>query len=287
MATDSSQDFFKCFEQPLWFEGPTRTPLYGVFYRAKDRVRRELVGIFCHSIGLDQLVTSRIEVLAARALAARGFSSFSYHARGHGDSAGNFADVTFDSLVEDALSAAEQARRLAEGSGIVWIGTRFGGLIAAAAMGQRQDTAGLALWEPVHRGADYFRALMRRRLFLEVANERRPNATVANMVERLARDGEIPLIAEWLHRPLYQSAMNVDLAENLKQWRGPTMLAQIQSRKTWSADNAALIESLRNAGALVAAVTIVDQPSWENPSEPWWTSPQLIEKTVEWFHGMA
>jgi len=274
-------------EQPLWFDSHGDVPLYGVFHRAHNRPRARTVALFCHSLGLDHLVTWRMEVLAARALAARGYPAFSYHARGHGDSAGSFADVTFQTLVEDALAASEQARRMAGASEIRWIATRFGALVATAALRRRTDTAGLALWEPVHRGVDHFHALMRRRLFFEVANRYRPSLTVDEMVSQLAREGELPLAAEWLHDRLYRSTLTADLARSMEDWRGPTMLAQVQKRQAWSNDNAALLAALRDAGAPVTAVAIVEQPTWENPAEPWWTSPRLGEETIGWLDGMA
>ena len=274
-------------EQPLWFSSRGGVPLYGVFHRAQTDDEAAAVVLFCHSLGLDHLVSWRMEVLAARAIAAHGYPAFSYHARGHGDSAGSFADVTFETLVTDALEAAEQARQLSGASRIVWIAIRFGALVASTAMRRRDDAAGLALWEPVHRGADHFRALMRRLLFFEVANGRRPALTVDGMIERLGREGEIPLAAEWLHERLYRSAIAADLTRNLDGWHGPTMLAQVQKRELLSTDNTALLESLERMGARVTPIAVVEQPTWENPAEPWWTSARLVEETKGWLDGVA
>ena len=275
------------FELPHWFEAHDGLPLYAVFHPARSAGNSPSVVLFCHSLGLDHLVTWRMDVLAARAIAAGGRPAFSYHARGHGDSAGSFADLTFDSLVEDALDAAGRARELSGAARIVWVATRFGALVAAAAMRRRTDSAGLVLWEPVHRARDYFHGLMRRRLFFEVANGRRPALNVEQMIQRLGGGRELPLAAEWLHEPLYRTALDADLARALDGWNGPTLLAQVQKRESLSPDNAALLGALLRAGASAETVEIVEQPTWENPAEPWWTSPRLIAETNAWLGRMA
>ena len=80
-------------EVPFFFESADR-PLYGVFHPAAiDRAGAPVV-VHCHSLGVEQLTYYRNDVLAARAAATLGFPVLRYHARGHGDSAGDFADVT-------------------------------------------------------------------------------------------------------------------------------------------------------------------------------------------------
>src|SRR5262245_23560899 len=144
-------------ETPLFFDSGDR-PLYAVHHAPRAPRRDAPVLVHCHSLGVEQLTSYRAEVLLARAAADRGFPVFRWHARGHGDSAGDFADVTLERLTEDALVAAAEARRRSGAARIAWLGLRFGALTAARAALQTKGSAGLALWEPVHHGLDYFRA---------------------------------------------------------------------------------------------------------------------------------
>ena len=259
--------------------------LYGAFHPAERPGNKPLV-VFCNSFGAGHFVTVRMEALAARMVARRGYPAFRYHPRGHGDSTGNFSDVTFEGLVEDALSAAEYARRVSGAAEVVWVAVRFGALVAAEAIRRRDYTAALALWEPVHRARDYFRSLLRRVLFHETANGRRPDVTVDELLLRLEREECVALPGSWLHHAIYRSAIDSDLAGSLESWRGPSFLAQIQRRPQLSSDNAALVASLERCGSKLAFASIADQPDWDGIDSRW-NSDALLGETAGWLDGLV
>ena len=127
-------------ETPLFFECAGR-PLYAVHYPARTARPGAPLLVVCHSLGVEQLTVYRSEVQAARAAAEAGVPAFHHHARGHGDSAGDFADVTFEGLVEDALGAAREGLERSPARGVAWLGVRFGALVAALeARGVRVQT---------------------------------------------------------------------------------------------------------------------------------------------------
>lgn len=131
-------------EERRYFESDGR-PLYGVTYRA-ERPSPTLV-LFCNSFS-ENHCEGRAEAIAARILAANGYSAFLYHPRAHGDSAGDSQDVTFEGLIDDAVNAATYARSRSGASQIVWVGIRFGALVAAHAIRRIADSTAFALWEP-------------------------------------------------------------------------------------------------------------------------------------------
>ena len=273
-------------ESPLFFERGGR-PLYGVYHApAAGRSDAPLL-LHCHSLGVEQLTIYRNEVLCARGAAAAGFPVFRYHARGHGDSSGDFADVRLEGLVEDALGAAEEGLALSGARGIVWLGVRFGALVAAAALARRSDTRGLALWEPVHRGDEYFRGLLRGLLFSKVARGERPDATADQLLARVMSAGQVDVHGYYLHRELVASVAEVSLETLLGGWSGPTLLAQIQARPRLSPTHAALVESLARRGATAAVTSIAEEPGWHFIANPAWEAPALVRDTVEWLRALA
>src|SRR5262249_38068900 len=146
------------------------------------------VVVHVHGLGVEQITLYRQEVLAARAVAARGIPVLRFHARGHGDSAGSSADVTLETLVEDAQAAADAARERTGRGRVAWLGVRMGAIVAALAGGPRSgrtDAAGFALWEPVATPADFFRMQLRTLLFSQVAGGKKPDATVDQLLTRL------------------------------------------------------------------------------------------------------
>jgi pimeloyl-ACP methyl ester carboxylesterase len=274
-------------ERPLFFRYASQA-LYGVFYAPSSLGRQDRVLVFCHGLGIEHMVTQRMEVLGARAAAASGFAAFRYNARAHGDSAGDAKDVTFSDLVEDACAAADHARELSGAATVIWVGVRFGCLIAAEAMARRGDAAAVALWEPLHGGEDYFRAAIRTTLFCQVAQGKRSNSTIDDMVKQLEADGALPVVGTYLYRTLWRSTRDADLARTLRVWAGDTLLAQVQSRRTLSANNENLRSAIEQRGGKVATVLINPEPTWSMLPvvRPQWTSETLLAATREWLHGV-
>jgi pimeloyl-ACP methyl ester carboxylesterase len=254
--------------------------------RAGARTDAPLI-LFCNGFAQDHVFNWRAEVLGARTLAERGYPTFSYHPRAHGDSSGDFESLTFLDLVADARAAAAEGLRRTGASRVVWVGIRFGALVAAAALLGRRDTAALALWEPTSRAQDYFRMMMRRVLFFELSRGRRSSLTVEKMVAELGGGRSVALLGFDLHAAFYRSALEVDLLKDLESWRGPTLIAQIQRRKELAREHLRIKTALEGRGAKVFATLIDEEPNWDNGFEATWTLEGLSQRMGEWLDGIA
>ena len=271
--------------EPLFFSSEDR-PLYG-FYCPATKVRPGAPALVaCHSVGLEHMVPSRMLALAVREAAALGFPAMLYHSRGHGDSAGDFADVTLDGLVADALNAARFVRERSGAERVIFMGVRFGTMVAATALSQSPESAGLILWEPVHRGSDYFRQFVRGLLFAAVARGQKLGETADDVLKRVERDGKADIHATYLHSKFYLSSRDANLAATIKDWKGPTLLAQVQPRMSITADNQALAAALEQRGAKVNTVKISEEPGWQFWRIPW-VSTSLLEQTGAWLNALA
>jgi alpha/beta superfamily hydrolase len=259
-------------------------PLYSVMQRGVSRDAP--VVLFCHGFAQDLAFNWRAQVLAANILAERGYSTFSYHARAHGDSAGSFEELTFAGLVDDAVAAASHAIVATGASHIVWVGVRFGALVAAAAMRHRSNAAAFVMWEPAHSGSAYLRSLLRRVLFFQVSRGRRPELTVEQMVERLEHGHTVPLLGTELHPAFYRSALEADLRRDLDSWQGPTLLAQIQQRPRLSQEHKDLESDLAPRVASLKTLLVSEEPNWDNGFEAWWTLEGLSGQMGDWLDGL-
>ena len=266
-------------EERRYFESDGR-PLYGVMYRA-ERPGAPMV-LFCNSFS-ENHCEGRAEAIAARIIAANGRSAFLYHPRGHGDSAGDLEDVTFEDLIDDAVNAATYARSRSGASQIVWVGVRFGALVAAHAISGITDSTGLALWEPVLSARDYFRKAMRHVMYYEMSKGERPSLTVDQMSERLEREGKISVLGFDLHRKFLASAQEADLLEALQPWRGPTLIAQFQKHSRLSRKHNQLRETLVRRGLSVRAVL----HRGPDGIDPWWTPESIAQQTRDWLDGIG
>ena len=266
-------------EQRHFFESDGR-PLYGVSYRAA-RPGAPVV-VFCNSFS-ENHCEGRAEAIAARIMAANGYSALLYHPRAHGDSAGDLEDLTFDDLIDDAVNAASHARNLSDASRIVWVGIRFGAIVAAHAIRRIADTTGLALWEPALSAHDYFLKAMRHVLYSEMANGEQSSRTVDLMNQRMAREGKISLLAFDLYRKFVESAEEADLLNALQPWRGPTLIAQFQKHSRLSRAHKQLRDALVGRGVSVRAVL----HAGSDRSDPWWTPEEVARQTREWLDELA
>jgi len=274
-------------EMPQFFPSGAES-LYGVSYRLRRGSLKDRVLVFCHSLGIEHMVTQRMEVLGARVAVKAGFVAFRYNARAHGDSGGDPQNLTFSDLVDDACAAADHARKLSGAAGVIWVGIRFGCLIAAAAIARRDDAAALALWEPLHRGDDYFRAAARTMLFCQVAQGKRSGASVDDLLKRLDAEGVLPVVGTYLYSTLGRSARDADLGLSLKNWHGDTLIAQVQHRPSLSPDNERIRLEIEQRGGKTTVALIRQEPTWSMLPlvRPQWTSDALLSTTGEWLHGM-
>jgi pimeloyl-ACP methyl ester carboxylesterase len=272
-------------ETPFFFPSGER-PLYAV-YHSPRRERPGACGIVvCSSLGVEQLTCYRNEVLAARALAGRGFPVIRFHPRGHGDSGGDYAAVTVAGLAADALAAADELTRRSGVARLAWLGVRFGAL-AAAAGAAATGGAALALWEPVHRPLDYFRGLLRGLLFSQVSHGQRPTTTADQLLDAVAREGRVDVHGYYLYRTLLDSAREAELGCTIGAWGGPALLVQIQARRGLTAPHAEFADRLRAAGAAVTTELLEHEQGWYFLQNPAWESPRLIDLTREWFDAVA
>jgi len=273
-------------ETPLFFDAGGH-PLYAVHHAPAAARPGAPVVVHCHSAGVEQITAYRLEVLAARAAAEAGFHVFRHHASGHGDSAGDFAAVTLDRLVEDALAARDEALRRSGARRVLWLGVRLGALVAACARERSGEAAGLALIAPVHRPADYFRGQLRGLLYAQVAEGLKPTVTVDELLARIGDQGKVDVHGYYLHRALVESTRAESLDLRLAGWTGPTFLAQVGGRARLSADNAALVQTLRARAAGITVAQIGEEPGWHFIDNPAWESPSLIAAYAEWLDALA
>lgn len=244
--------------------------------------------VHVHGLGVEQITLYRQETLAARAAAAAGCPALRYHSRGCGDSAGDSASITLGTLVEDARAAADEAKRRSGASRVIWLGVRFGAIVAALAAAGRTDTAGFVLWEPIVRSMDQFRGQLRGMLFSSVAGGKKPDSTVEQLFQRIARDGGVDVHGYVLYRELIDSCRDADLALALTAaGEHPVQLLQVQQRGRLAPAHAQLLEGLATRGVRTGSACICEEPGYQLMSNPAWQCNALTQATLEAIRALA
>ncbi|MEO7068168.1 MAG: alpha/beta hydrolase [Rhodanobacter sp.] len=108
----------------------------------------------CPPFGQDQIRSHRLYRQLAHALVAIGVPVLRFDVYGSGDSAGDSIDISWDRCVADAITAADELRRLSGCDHVLAFGARLGGSLAIAAAADAHFGS-LIVWDPVLDGASY------------------------------------------------------------------------------------------------------------------------------------
>lgn len=251
-------------EEPHFF-GPGELRMYGCLHTPVGPSRGGVV--ICCPLHAEVVRNYRKEVLVARSLAARGLSVLRFHYRGSGNSDGESAEATFDTMRDDAAAAAEWLVERTGVASLAFLGTRWGGLIAAAAAARFEGSA-LALWEPAVDPVRYFRDVFRARLILDLKEGRASRPSTEALVQELRDRGTVDVLGYGIDRALYESAQGHSLADELGDSPRPVLLVQIGQGPALRGDLEGLRTRWEDLGFPVEARVVAEDAE----GEAWWFS---------------
>lgn len=117
--------------------------------------------LYLHPFGEEMNKSRRTVAVAARELAARGWTVLQIDLAGCGDSSGDFGDASWETWLADARFAIDWLAQRAPGTLWLW-GLRVGCLLATSAL-PASCQANLLLWQPVLSGRQYLTQFLRMR----------------------------------------------------------------------------------------------------------------------------
>jgi pimeloyl-ACP methyl ester carboxylesterase len=217
--------------------------------------------LICSPLHMEFEKNYRREVLLSRALAAHGVAVQRFHYRGAGNSDGETGSATLASMRDDAVAAGT---RLLDRSGIsdlVLLGTRWGGLVAAASAG-RFDAAPLVLWEPVTDPPRYFRELFRARLMRDLKDRASREPSGEALRDELRRTGVIDIMGHSIRRELLDESSDARLDTVLPKDPRSVLLIEISRGVELRKEYAALAGRLSRRGFDVQTRKIEEEGMW-------------------------
>lgn len=125
--------------------------IFGVVHKPIGEEKAPAV-LFCHGLAGHRIGTHRMYVSLSENLSRVGIVSLRFDFRGQGDSEGNFAEMTLEGEVSDALEALNYLKSLpfVDSKRIGIFGRSFGGAISILAAHRLGDVKSIALWAPVY-----------------------------------------------------------------------------------------------------------------------------------------
>ena len=148
-------------KQKLYFPSSKGHELCGILSDPSGNKQQPLI-VLCH--GFSTSKDGRTCVGLERLLNRKDFSTFRFDFFGHGESAGDFAEITISEAVDDVKSAIRLMKKFGYGR-IGLVGSSFGGFASILAAGQSDDLFALALKSPV---SDYLGLLIARDRSLDI-----------------------------------------------------------------------------------------------------------------------
>lgn len=226
--------------------------------------------VVCSPLFNEALKNFRREVDLSRALAARGFATQRFSYRGSGNSDGVPEAMTFEALCDDARAATQRLRENAGVTHPVFLGTRFGALVAAA-VAAGLDDAPLVLIEPVLAADRFFAEGLRAKAVGDVVNQSRHGDAAAGprsrkeILEVLESTGRIDIFGFTLGRDLYRSSAGRTLEGVLGDRPRPILAVQLGAERELGRD-------LEGAGARWGEAGFDVEVEKAGVTDIWWLS---------------
>jgi pimeloyl-ACP methyl ester carboxylesterase len=251
---------------------------------------RDVGWVICHSFGEEQSHLYRLDVMAARGLAAVGFPVLRFHGQGYGDSAGSVEDVDVASHLADAADAVDALRERTDVRSIGVAGARFGGTVAALTA-DRLDLPMMALWQPVSDGAAYVRAILRGRALSRLAREGHAEPVAEDELRlRLSRQGFLDVNGLFLSARASEQLDAVDLVRDLRRFQGRCLLVSVTRSGRSDPTDEVLAARLEGLGATCDRSRVVhpQAPRFGRSRANRGVDPvheldeRIVERTVAW-----
>jgi exosortase A-associated hydrolase 2 len=241
---------------------------------AADAARATVVA--CAPFAEEMNRSRRMLVLMGEALAGHGVRLVLFDYYGTGDSAGDFGAATVERWCTDAAQVADYAA--ASRQPLIWLGVRFGALLAARMARELPGARGLLLWQPTTAG----RTLVAQFLRLHAAAQ--ITGALASAAEdprqRLAQGLAAEVAGYELSPALIAQLAALDLIETLRETSCPVhwmeVIAQGASGLPPASQRA--VDGLATAARCVPTDAIAGDPFWSTPEQT--LVPALIERTL-------
>jgi uncharacterized protein len=240
--------------------------------------------VHVHALGEEMNKSRRMVSLAARALAASGWSVLLMDLDGCGDSCGEFRDASWEGWIEDAQFAQSWCTSRVQKPCWLW-GLRAGCLIAEAASERNGGATPLLLWQPVLSGRLHLKQILR----LKLANEALAQAQERQGTEALRTrllNGSALEIAGYVFPP--DVAAGLDRASiTLKRQNAPVALLEIgtEGEAQLAAALASRLAELRSRDVKARTMAAPGPQFWQTVEIA--EAPAFVAATVATLEGSA
>ena len=204
----------------------------------------------------------RMVALAARLFAARGVSVLLVDLLGTGDSAGDFADATWEAWLDDICKAHTWLADSIHAPVGLW-GLRLGATVATTAAARITDVSNLLLWQPVVSGAAHLTQFLRLKIAAEaLAGGNRQ--TTQQLMDQFTEGQSVEVAGYTLSSPFALSMSRARL-ELPQDFSAPVEWIEVSpgTLPSLSPGSQATLNAWRTTAADIRSAAVAGPPFWQ------------------------
>ncbi len=209
--------------------------------------------VLCSTVGPEHGNLRRLEAIVARELAAAGFPTL--RIRPDADPLHRHLDP--HRRLEEIGAAVELLRAETGVEAVGSSGVLFGGTLAALAA-ERLGLAALALVQPANRGRQYARELLRREAVAQLLGPDGEEAVAQGPMHELTTTGRAWIRGVGLSQEAFDAMSKIKLLEDLRSFRGRSLLVDISTAGEMSTGGRKLADHLTGLGGEVTVEALAD-----------------------------
>ena len=220
--------------------------------------------------------TRHLATRQARKLAAAGMAVLLVDLYGTGDSAGEFAEATWERWCNDVGGAADWLENAGYEVIVPWC-VRLGAALGHSA-GLLDGAQPVVLWQPVFSGRAYFNQFIRLRLAGGLTDSERLSR--ADLEAQLTRDGYLDIAGYRLNHTLIEALQALETPESPPT--GPIAWFEVTSAAQPALGRAArqTVANWQGRGAQLTASAVSGDPFWATQELGF--APDLLDATARW-----
>lgn len=247
-----------------------------LYHAAKISPARGAI-IYLHPFAEEMNKSRRMAALQACALAEAGFDVLQIDLYGCGDSAGDFADATWQSWQADVSFGYQWLRTQSHAPLTLW-GLRAGCLLAANAAVDLPENPNFIFWQPVVSGKQHWQQFMRLKMAAELASGKTKG--IAEQIKQQVAAGQAVEIAGYMVSSGLANGLENAQMQPPAGYSGRVAWFELSARENATISPAALksIEQWQDAGFTGNARVVHGPAFWQTAEIE--DAPELLVATL-------
>ncbi len=269
-------------EKAFFFPGSGNRNLFGFLHYA-DPVSSSTGIVYCHSFAEEKNMSHAVVVKAARMFAAAGFPVFRFDFSGCGDSEGDLQFSSVEDWQQDLDAAIEIFRQETGVSQCLLWGLRLGaGLVLLRQ--ERNDIAGLILWQPVLDFSVHMKQFLRRAISTHISQGKEGTA-MEKIEDVLQRDGLTHVIGYPVSKDLHDSFSGIGDQPAGVVPSVPIFLLSLSLMEQPAFAIKKYAQQLKEAGSSITLQHVKAKPFWDHYWQ--WECQKSTEATLAWLQDLS